>query len=607
MIIHKSFSMTKKTNHKKTLRKKKPRIKLSPEEKAKRREQKNQENEIRRILKNIGFYRLPHIDGKEFIFNDRTSEMDDIFINENVIVITEYTIGDPGNHLLKKKIFYDKINEDKREFIDFLLSCEKLNSFRKYYDENINGNYAISQLKLQVIYCSKKTISEEHKKLVDNVIFFDHHIVQYFKGLTKVIKMSSKYEFLDFLKIPFNDFGENIQSSSMDDTNKFSGHILPETKSSFKEGYKIVSFYIDAESLIKRSYVLRQNGWRDAKNVGHYQRMLETRKINGMRKYLTEKKRVFINNIISTISVDDIKLYDKDNKPLILNSKGQFIDNDSNHVTPTAIEIYDRCNIIGLIDGQHRTYAYHEGDDQYEKEISKIRKVQNLLITGILFPQDESEKLRLEFEANLFLEINSNQTKVRSRLTQEIELMINPFSSIAIGKKILNGLNKSGPLSNLIEQYDYEKGKIKTASIVSFALKPLVKLEDVKASDSIFAIWSNQDKHKLKVKNNKEFELLDEYVEFSVEKIRDLLIGFKANLSKEKWSTYSPATKNGLLTVTTINGILNVLRLLIENKKVVSSKEYIQLLKGIDDYDLKRFKSSQYRKLGEDIYKKFFE
>ena len=75
-----------------------------------------------------------------------------------------------------------------------------------------------------------------------------------------------------------------------------------------------------------------------------------------------------------------------------------------------------------------------------------------------------------------FLEINLNQTKVKPKLQQEIELMITPFSNIAIGKRILKGLNSNGPLSNLIEQYSFEKGKIKTASIVSFGLKPLIKL-----------------------------------------------------------------------------------------------------------------------------------
>ena len=111
-----------------------------------------------------------------------------------------------------------------------------------------------------------------------------------------MIKLSARHEFLEFLEVDESGFGDNMLSSSTGTTNCFSGYILPEEKSSFNEGYKIITFYIDAESLLKRAYVLRQEGWRKKENVGYYQRMLDSRKITSMRKYLSEEKRVFINN-----------------------------------------------------------------------------------------------------------------------------------------------------------------------------------------------------------------------------------------------------------------------------------------------------------------------
>ena len=193
-----------------------------------------------------------------------------------------------------------------------MLKEDKLHSFKKFYQDKIKEKYSINQLKLIILYCSKKSISEEHKEVVADVVYFDCYIVQYFKSLTKVIKRSSKYEFLEFISIPFNEFGENILGSGQTSKDTFSGHILPEEKSSFNEGYKIVSFYIDAESLIKRAFVLRQEGWREQENVGYYQRMFDAKKISSMRKYLAEKNRVFINNIISTISEDQVKLFDRE-------------------------------------------------------------------------------------------------------------------------------------------------------------------------------------------------------------------------------------------------------------------------------------------------------
>lgn len=103
-------------NRKKNNKRKK---KLSPEEIASRKAQRDQKKEIRDLMKRIGFTRLAEIDGKEFVFDGRTSELDDLFVCENLIILTEYTIGEP--HLLKKSILYNKINNNTGAFIRFLL------------------------------------------------------------------------------------------------------------------------------------------------------------------------------------------------------------------------------------------------------------------------------------------------------------------------------------------------------------------------------------------------------------------------------------------------------------------------------------------------------
>lgn len=583
------------------------RQKLSPEELALRKEQRDQKKEIQDIMKRVGFRRLSRIDGTEFVYKGRTSELDDIFICENVIILTEYTVGEP--HLLKKSLLYNLINENAGEFVRFIVDNKIFDSFNEEYETKISPKYSINQLKVRILYCSKKTISTEHKDVVKGVSYFDYHIVKYFKSLTSVIKLSARHEFLEFLEIKETDFGDNIFSSSTGTTNCFSGHILPEEKSSFKEGYKIISFYIDAESLLKRAYVLRQEGWRKKENVGYYQRMLDSKKIASMRKYLSDEQRVFINNIIATISENDIKLYaDQDRRQEIsIDENGKFV-NGSNHtnITPAFIDIQNKCNIIGIVDGQHRTYAYHEGDDCYEQYISHLRKIQNLLVTGIVFPKTESKENRLKFEANLFLEINANQKKVGQLIQQEIQMLTMPFSSIAIGKCILNILNEHGPLANLIEMYTYEKGKIKTASIVSFALKPLIKIDNSK-TDTLFRVWDNEEKEKLLDINNNDYSLLEEYKKFCAKKISEVLSAFKANLDSSMWAPYNAKTSTGILTVTFINGVLNLIRLLIENGKLTDISTYRKYLEGINSFDLKKYKSSQYRRMGNDLYTKFFE
>jgi hypothetical protein len=53
--------------------------------------------------------------------------------------------------------------------------------------------------------------------------------------------------------------------------------------------------------------------------------------------------------------------------------------------------------------------SYHEGG-KYEDEVAILRRKQNLLATGIVYPPGLPARERIQFEAALFLEINSNQT-----------------------------------------------------------------------------------------------------------------------------------------------------------------------------------------------------
>lgn len=614
--------MSNNTHNSKPRSKKRKRVVLTPEQrqeqkvkKLKQREKQNHINSIRKILANIGFERLTNISGYNFTFEGRTSELDDVFVLENIVLIVEYTTEkNPGDHLLKKDHFYQRVNDNPKKFLDFLINEFPTDTFNHYYYNNTKTKYpTLDMLQVRTLYCSRHDIENEHKNVVTStIVFFDYNKVQYFKLLTKAIKKSAVFEFLNFLDIENKNFADNILNTSSKIAYK--GYVLPEAKSRFKNGYKIISFYIDAESLMRRSYVLRRESWREEKNIQLYQRMLESTKITNMRKYLYDEERVFVNNIIATISINDIELKTFITDPntreqtearISIDKDGNFYPN-SPHVEPIQIEIQDKYNIIGIIDGQHRVYAYHEGNDNYEEKIKSLRKQQNLLVTSIIYPETESPNEKNRFEANLFLEINKNQKKLSSLLQQEIELIVSPFSTIAIGKDVLKRLNANGPLHNKLVNSSYDKNKISTASIVSYGLRPLIKLDE-NAIDSLFRIWSEPDKLKLKEKNCNDYILRDSYIDFCVEKIRDLLLAFMRHLSGNNlWEPYSITNKQGVLGVVLLNGIMNVLRLLIENNRVSSVEDYVKSLNGIEKFRFKDYKSSQYRRMGEKIYIDFF-
>lgn len=592
-------TLKSKTKPKAKAKVRKPKIVLTEHQK----EQNQQEKEIRGLLLNMGFNRAPRIDGTQFVYDGRTSEMDDIFYFENIVLITEYTVQkDVTTHLLKKKVIYDKILTDAGEFLKFLLADEKFKPFAESFNTNVLSKYSIKQLQIRIIYASKYQIPSEHRSLVNNIKFFDYPIVKYFEGVAKVIKKTAKYEFFDFLDISYSKIASNIKENSAGSADDFYGQILPEEHSSFKEGYKIVSFYIDAGSLLKRAFVLRQEGWRNTENVGLYQRMFVAPKMRKLRKYLHEESRVFINNIIVTIPIDKIQLFDDNRNELIIDDDGVIKNSEETKVQPTVIKIESVGNIIGIIDGQHRAYAYYEGDDIYEPSIAKLRGIQNLLVTGILYPKNENIDKRLKFEAKLFLEINANQSGAGTNLKQEIEFNLIPFSTTSIAKYVLNQLNLGGPLGTMFEQYSYEKNKIKTSSIISFGLRPLLKFD---GNDSLFRIWENADKDTLSRKVE-DFKLLQEYKQFSVIQIQSIFSGFKANIEKEKW-VMSRSEPDAILNVTTINGIINCLRILIQNDKTGDIQYYIKKLKDVKTFDFKKYKSSQYRQMGQDLYNIYFK
>lgn len=566
--------------------------------------------DIRTTMEHIGFHRINGIDGKNIVYKSRPSEFDDFFIYENLFLIAEYTSdSNVSKHLLKKKAIYDLIDQSHREFVEFVISEPKLASFGEYYNNTIKDRYSAGQIHIRIIYCSIKPVDQQLKEVCvtnKSIFFYDYDIVHYFRSLAANIKRSARYELFHFLNVKASEIGNCV--SDIPGSHKYKGNILPVEKSSFEKGHNIISFYIDAASLIRRAYVLRQESWREEDAGGFYQRMVIGKKIMAMRKYLANEGRVFVNNIIATLSNDSAQLLDNNGKIINISEEGYFEGNESHdQITPTQVQIDDLPNIIGIIDGQHRVYAYHEGTDVYEGKISDLRNQQHLLVTAILFPRSIHMGARRKFEATLFREINNTQTNISSQLKQDIDVMISPFSVTSVCKSIISKLNDSGPLANLISVHSYDKGKLKTASIVSYGLIPLIKYDDSSESDSLYRLWSNPDKKKLN-KDCEEFELKKLYVDFCAEKIRDILIALKRIVPKESWCVYDPKKKQGSLSVTFINGFLNVLRCQIKDTGMLLSQEdYYQNLKNIKLEILKEYKSSQYNKMGRMIYDTFLK
>lgn len=576
--------MAIKTKKSKTKSRKPP----SPEQ-LQIREQRLQKKNFRGLLNKLGFNQLT-TDGIQFTFCERTGEIDDLFVFENILLITEYTVGKPkSEHLLKKKVLYDKILAD----IDgFIALCRKI---YPNFNNTLAPIFSASSCQIKILYVTKSEPSEELIVNCPNIHFIYGASAKYFQALVKTIERSARIEFLKFIGLEYSQVGKAVLQTSHESIT-YQGFLLPEGNSSYPAGYKIVSFYADPERLITKGYVLRRDGWRDESHL--YQRILIAKKIKQMRHYLVEEARVFVNNVIVTLPPETIL-----NEPNITGKN--ITPSELGKVRPVSIQIPAGFNTIGIVDGQHRVFCYHEGSDKAEVEISKLRQQQNLMVTGIIYPPNTSDIKRRSFEAKLFLEINDNQARARSSLKQDIEVIIRPYSGIAIAKRIVQELGRRGPLKGMLQtSYFDSPNKIKTSSIVSYGLRPLVKLD---GGDSLFFAWENAEKSQLKEVNSiNRTSLLEEYIDYCTRKINELIVEVKLASGDLNWDI-DESPRNELLSPTAINGLFVCLRRIISSEQTLTSEAHKRKLKNINELKFSSFKSSQWQRLGTKLFDDHYE
>lgn len=499
------------------------------------------------------------------------------FVFENVVILAEYTrsTGDNlGKHAKGKDGIHNKIAEDPIKFLEFFR--KKSTGLNEWLEKS---NYTAKQFEVRLLYGSNEALEDHHKALFNKTKFLSLAERSYFGTLTRVIKMSARPEVFEFLDILPNKVGSaGVVPTTMPEDD-YEALLLPREQSHFPDGFRIVSFYIDPNALLQRSYVLRRNGWRDSLSL--YQRLIIPAKITAIRAHLRDKERVFANNIVITLPAD-VK---------IENQNGEILSDKSiSKPTPAKLKLKQRGNSVGIIDGQHRIFAYFK-DTQPDEKIDKYRMQQNLLATGIIYPSGMSDSDKEKFEAGLFLEINSNQQSASSDIIQAIWVLLDPFKPISVSRVVVNRLAITPPLAGRMARTSLDAGKIKTASIVAYGLQPLTKRS---GNDSLFSIWGDDDAKARFASSTATQTDLDAYIEFCVSSISGFLNECKSVLGAGKWKTVG--NDEGILSVTAINGLIILLRKLIEDGKFKGLPSKLDI-SGIDEVDFKGYKSSQYADL----------
>jgi DGQHR domain-containing protein len=545
---------------------------------------------IRDTFINSTFKHVTEASGKQFSFKGRTCDFDEVFILENVLVLVEHTAHNESHvsdHLIKKSIVFGYIVDDKIGFVSYIR--------REFPDigSYIPAKYADHDVEVRIVYCSLNSLKDSTKQHVSGVKFLDNPQLKYFLLLSRAIRRSSRFELLDFLDILAKQFGAAALDTGSATTSLFEGLLLPESQSHLPKDFKLVSFYVSAGALIQRAYVLRRDSWRDNSNI--YQRVLIKKKIDAMRRHLVSKKGAFINNVIVSLP-NSTRFLDRDGN--------QFDASKIYKAHPIRVQLPADFNSIAIIDGQHRVLSYFEGGAD-EETIANLREQQNLLVTGIVLPSSMTQSARDRFAAGVFLQINSNQTKPKPELIQEIGVILRPFAVNSIARRVLWTMNSRGPFMDQFQTAFSEGEKVKTASIVNYGLEPIIRPG---ATGSLFAHWSDPDKEDIiKGVTNEGVneDVILRYVDFCTREINKFSGAFKNAASVGRWTT-TRSVPDKLLTALVVNGIVHALREISANGDLHSAEYYRSRITDLSTFDFSQFTSSHWNEMGKSLAKHYF-
>lgn len=531
----------------------------------------SQAPKLKDIFEKAGFQHVPS-DGFHFTIGGRTGELDHIFVWENVVLLCEETAGkDATKHCTNKIFLHAKIKENWDEF------------FQQYTEQNpklltaLGPDYQIHDLEVRHIYYSEEidvagTIGDPSPMLI-----FTRAQARYFKSLVDTIERSAKFELLKYLDVALHQVGDARISGNGVPLNSYNAFALSAAHTSYPPGFAVVSFYADPLALIQRAYVMRRDGW-ESPNLS-YQRFVKSEKLVKMREYLAGNGKVFINNIVVTLPPEAI-LADSAGKVLV----AATMKNKANVKLSLPLEL----GTVGIVDGQHRILSYYEGADPFDQTISRLRKRQNLLITGIVFPANYSAEMRVKFEAEIFLGINNNQSPVHTQLRQDLETIINPETPLAIARSIVLRLSKEGPLADMLQMSQFDPSdKISSGSLGPYVVKPLIR-----RNSALYKTWDAAGVRDLSNADDRT-----EYVDYCVKELKRLLAGASAHL-KSNWKS---VPNGGVLSTTVVGGLLLLLDRLIKAGNMPSSLDYKTLLKNITDIKFSDYTGSSWGKLSRDI------
>lgn len=290
------------------------------------------------------------------------SKQIDIFVKDsNVALVIECK----SSKELNKKSLRNEINE--------------INGYKNQIIKAIKTKYD-RDLKIGFIITTKNIIlSESDLSLAEsyNIKIISEEKLDYYETLSKQIGSSSKYQLL--AEIFENQGIKNLNCKVPAIRSKVNGNFF-------------YSFMIEPSKLLPITFVAHKI--KTDTEMKSYQRIIQKKKLEKIRKYIIDDKGIFPNSIILNFRTNDKKL----NFDLIQN-QGEY-----GNAKFGILHLPAKYKSAWIIDGQHRLYGFADTEEADKASIPVIA----------------FENLTASEQSTYFVDINSKQTNVPKNLLQEL-------------------------------------------------------------------------------------------------------------------------------------------------------------------------------------------
>ena len=171
------------------------------------------------------------------------------------------------------------------------------------------------------------------------------------------------------------------------------------------------------------------------------------------------------------------------------------------------------------------------------------------------------------------------------------------MADTSIAQDVIDLLNRKGLFTNKLQESRLSSGKLRTASIVKFALRYLVAINPVDGKGSLVTYW-NGDIVALK---SEDMDAKKSYVAYCAKSLNEYFRSVKDAFDKD-WNWEGGDTL--LPSVVAINGFLLALSKVLLKEEPKSYGYYLERFKRLKvNFSKKKFKyrSSQYHKFAHQI------